>query len=196
MKIYHNVLSVDRQDCIENLILNNNSFSWQLDKTLYHDEIDETLKQSNYFDCHQMIHHFVFNGQFYSNYTKNILDYLNWPVLCNELNVPNNIWRMKTNLMFKNKNKKTNTPHTDSSKKHISMIYYVNDSDGETTFYNKLRGDDLSNIKSIKKFNPRKGSFLIFDGTQYHSSRPPQNKELRCVINFNLLLDAPSSFVN
>jgi len=195
--IYHsNSLSIKRQNDIENIILRNNSFSWQLDRTLYQHEIDRSLNQRQYFDCHQMIHHFVVNGQFCSNYTKTILDYLHWPLLCQELNIPNNIWRMKTNLMFKNKSHKTNTPHTDSSKKHISMIYYVNDSDGETTIYNKTTGEDLKNIRPVKKIKPKKGSLLIFDGSKYHSSKPPQTNEMRCVINFNLLLDTPSTFVN
>lgn len=196
MKIYHNVLSKEQQDLLENLILKNNSFSWQLDKTLYQHEIKDGLNQNNYFDCHQMIHQFIVNGRFYSNYTKSVLDFLRWPSLCYELNIPNNIWRMKTNLMFKNKSNKTNTPHTDSIKKHISVIYYVNDADGETTIYNKIVGENLKDIKPVKKFKPKKGSFLIFDGSRYHSSKPPQNNELRCVINFNLLLDSPTTFIN
>lgn len=194
MNYYENVLTVDQKNSIEKLLLKNNNFYWQLDKTLYGEEINKTLNFMNYFDCHQMIHQFIVNGNLFSNYTKTILDYMNWPVLCNKLNIPNNIWKMKTNLMFNLKSNKTNTPHVDSNKIHISMIYYVNDSDGETTIYNKIAGENLKDIKPVKKFKPKKGSFLIFDGSRYHSSKPPQNTELRCVINFNLLLENPSQY--
>ena len=194
MNYYENVLTVDQKNSIEKLLLKNNNFCWQLDKTLYGEEINKTLNSMNYFDCYQMIHQFIINGNLFSNYTKPILDHMNWSVLCNKLNIPNNIWRMKTNLMFNHRSNKTNTPHIDSDKKHISMIYYVNDSDGETTIYNKISGENLKDIKPVKKFKPKKGSFLIFDGSRYHSSKPPQNNELRCVINFNLLLENPSQY--
>lgn len=196
MRYYENVLDLEQKNNIEKLLLHNSNFYWQLDKTLYQTEIDKTLNAKNYFDCHQMIHQFIVNGNLFSNYTKTVLDCMNWPVLCNKLNIPNNIWRMKTNLMFNHRSNKTNTPHVDCSKQHISMIYYVNDSDGETTIYDKNLGENLKNIRPIKKFKPKKGSFLVFDGNRYHSSRPPQNNNLRCVINFNLLLNVPSQYIN
>lgn len=187
MQFYDRYLSNKAADSIEKILLKDFNTFWKLDRTLYPDEYGEGLNSRRYFDCPQMVHDFVRYGEIKSEFTQSILRNMNWPVLCQNLGIPNNVWRMKSNLMFKNKTSKSNTPHIDSNKKHIAMIYYVNDSDGETTIYNKVRGDDLRRMRPIKKFKPRKGSFLVFDGEKYHSSRPPQNHDLRCVINFDLL---------
>jgi hypothetical protein len=133
------------------------------------------------------VHRFITNGEVTSIYTDVLLQSLDWINLCQKIEIPNNIKRLKTNLLFTNSIKKSNTPHIDYNFNHIVLLYYVNDSDGETTIYNKKYGDDLGDIKPKYKFKPKKGDFLKFDGLLYHSSKPPQKNEMRCVLNFNLI---------
>jgi len=97
------------------------------------------------------------------------------------------MYRCKANLLQANikylKNSH-NTPHTDFDldliKKNniITAIYYVNNSDGDTFFFNKN--------KVYKKITPKKGRFLFFRGNIPHASSNPLENELRCVINFNI----------
>ena len=84
-------------------------------------------------------------------------------------------------------------PHTDwnSDVEHTVVIYYVNDSNGETCLIDKTNKEvELKNIlnvdyKVIKKVSPKKGRLVVFDGSIYHASSSPTLMP-RCVINFNL----------
>ena len=81
------------------------------------------------------------------------------------------------------------TPHVDSTDKHIVLLYYVNDSDGETYFFQeKYDGTIKKNGTIMKIIKPEKGKYVIFDGTQFHASSQPSNN-LRSVINFNFHAD-------
>ena len=70
-------------------------------------------------------------------------------------------------------------PHIDLPYPHFSMIYYVNDADGETVFF-----DGNNNI--VKRVMPKKGRVALFDGSILHSAGIP-TKNSRCIINFNIL---------
>ena len=85
---------------------------------------------------------------------------------------------MQTNLLLKTQST-SNMPHIDYPDPHIVMLYYVNDSSGPTTFYNKK-------FKVKKEVMPKKGRIIMFDGSTYHSSTPPITNDYRCVINFDL----------
>jgi len=93
------------------------------------------------------------------------------------LNIPNNI------------ECKIDTPHTDFNYEHFTMLYYVNDSDGPTNFYDQFYSlqntePQLDKLKITQQVEPKKGRFVIFDGLQYHSSSTPVN-DIRIAINFN-----------
>lgn len=68
-------------------------------------------------------------------------------------------------------------PHTDRPEKHLGLIYYVNDSDGDTVFFEKE--------KIIEKVTPKKGRIVLFDGETLHSGGFPTNNP-RCIVNFNI----------
>ena len=74
------------------------------------------------------------------------------------------------------------------------LLYYVNDSDGNTILYDKTIDDipfeehypdehyDLNITHSI---TPKKGRVLFFDGRHYHAPSSP-SKSMRCVITLDL----------
>jgi hypothetical protein len=87
--------------------------------------------------------------------------------------------------------------HTDWDNNHMSAVYYVNDSDGDTIFYKEKRDQNL-NINSFewskdKKFtidqtvSPKSDRIVVFDGLTYHSSSTPVDNNYRIIINFNWL---------
>ena len=86
--------------------------------------------------------------------------------------------------------------HVDQFFPHYSIIYYVNNTDGDTIFYNNTLGDeyenwsekllidkDLSYWEEFKRVSPKKGRVVIFDGKIFHRSSYP-TKENRYIINF------------
>ncbi len=76
-------------------------------------------------------------------------------------------------------------------------VYYVNDSDGPTIFYDEtyesakqkgLSDKDLTDNKmNVKqKVEPKKGRLVMFDGNLFHSTGIPKNN-VRSIINYNFL---------
>jgi|TARA_B110000238_G_C15982845_1_gene376803 hypothetical protein len=70
-------------------------------------------------------------------------------------------------------------PHIDLQYRHTVIIYYVNDSGGETVFFDKQG-------KEIRRVMPKKGRVAVFDGFISHSAGIP-TKDTRCIINYNIL---------
>ena len=61
----------------------------------------------------------------------------------------------------------------------INIIYFVNDSDGDTFIFD---GDPLS-LTIKQRITPKANSILIFDGDFYHASSNPIKSNRRIVIN-------------
>jgi len=93
------------------------------------------------------------------------------------------LYRCKVNLntidsRFENK---YYAPHVDNSfENQITAIYYVNDSDGDTFFF-----DDDGNV--TKTVTPKKGRLVWWRGKIFHAKSSPAKSVKRLVINFNLL---------
>ena len=70
------------------------------------------------------------------------------------------------------------SPHIDMEMGHTVCLYYVNNTDGDTFFFN---GKNI-----IKRVSPKKGRCVLFDGKIFHASSKP-TKEKRIVINYNFI---------
>ena len=83
------------------------------------------------------------------------------------------------------KSKEDDTPHIDldEGERHIVVLYYVKDSDGDTIIYNERTESDTYTIK--QKVTPKQGRVVIFDGGQYHTAQQAVNT-VRCIANYNL----------
>jgi hypothetical protein len=71
-------------------------------------------------------------------------------------------------------------PHVDSDIPHIVVLYYVNDADGDTYFFD----DDGNTIKTV---SPKKGRVAVFDGSIMHGGGVPK-KGKRSVVNLNVVI--------
>jgi len=115
-------------------------------------------------------------------------------------------YRAKVNKLTANKqysqfNNKVSM-HIDRDIKHVSMVYYISNADGDTKFYNLLNGNiqnfveyvknkEFNRFQEIRAITPNKGSIVIFDGyTPHHSSYPTVTD--RYVINYNVVPDLTS----
>lgn len=74
------------------------------------------------------------------------------------------------------------TPHIDFANDHMVLIYYVNDSDGDTVIF-----EDHKKEIVLKKINHKKGRFVLFDGNLYHSAGINKVSDLRINLNYNIL---------
>lgn len=110
----------------------------------------------------------------------------------------NHIVRMRLNFHSSNPDSKLeyHLPHIDSFFPHYNLIYYLNDSDGDTFIFNetndtfdinkdqKIVTDNNFTIKT--RISPKQGRCIIFNGKYYHSSSYPRKSIFRSVMNVNL----------
>lgn len=76
-----------------------------------------------------------------------------------------------------------NNIHTDSAEPHTVLLYYVNDSDGPTYFFNHQN-------EVVDTVSAKKGRAVIFDGSIKHASSCPKNgSRITLNINFKKGLD-------
>jgi hypothetical protein len=77
------------------------------------------------------------------------------------------------------------SPHIDldPGDEHTVVLYYVNDSDGDTIIYNER--EESSTYTEKQRVTPKQGRVVIFDGRQYHTAQQPSNGT-RCIVNYNL----------
>jgi len=88
-------------------------------------------------------------------------------------------------------------PHVDfnSSRPYHTLIYYVDDSDGDTIIFDKVfnpeedRYDPIlaEPLPELLRITPIKGTGLFFNGHRYHAGNYPINHSSRIVINFDFL---------
>tara|TARA_B110000902_G_scaffold266958_1_gene357145 strand:- start:8083 stop:8673 length:591 start_codon:yes stop_codon:yes gene_type:complete len=110
-----------------------------------------------------------------------------------------NLLRLKINKLspLKSKIEDKYGIHIDRWDNHYSIIYYINDSDGDTIFYSNTLGDQLPNwtnivsdknltyFNEIKRVKPKKGRAVVFKGDIFHNATYPLNGD-RYVANFNI----------
>jgi hypothetical protein len=86
------------------------------------------------------------------------------------------------------------TPHLDiEGAKGITAIYYLNDADGDTLFFENPKEPEYANgnvtipyeLKVIERIRPKQGTLVYFDNSILHSGQPPQESSYRSVINLN-----------
>ena len=89
--------------------------------------------------------------------------------------LPNsNPWRIKANLLQPHPDAGEHHPwHIDSTNSYTSMIYYINDSDGDT-FLNKIE---------TQRITPKANTAVIFPSNLWHASSNP-TKGRRMVLNY------------
>jgi len=91
------------------------------------------------------------------------------------------IFRAKANLLTQYQNNKKeyyDTPHVDSYFPHYVLLYYVNDSDGDTILF--------KNRKIWKRVSPKKNRLLMFNHKMLHASSHPIEAIARVVLNYNV----------
>jgi len=169
-------------------------------------EIEEQLSFKNYIDNNKNIN-YIFNtssvtsdikpnGSLQINYPQftfpiyDIGPFIPDPIIFTKLytwldknNLNNNsIFRIKMNTIFPFPHateKNHGMMHQDmESKDYLSVIYYVNNSDGDTYFF--------KDNEIIKRVSPKQGRAVVFNSNIFHCASCPVNAVYRQAINFIL----------
>jgi hypothetical protein len=102
---------------------------------------------------------------------------------------PSQMFRIKANLLVRSAapgGPKPFTPHVDMPKRHLVLIYYVNDSDGDTLILDKTY-PEWQNAAVAHAVGPKKGRAVLFDGRHYHCGTCPAQHDARIVINYDFV---------
>jgi hypothetical protein len=103
---------------------------------------------------------------------------------------PTRLLRIKANLLVRCSSSPTGprpfAPHVDMPTPHWVMIYYVNDSDGDTVILDKTY-PDRENAAVLRAISPKKGRAILFDGRHYHCGTAPTHHDTRVVFNYDFV---------
>jgi len=156
-----------------------NDFPWYYQDKSCKDDAD--FSKNNIIDS-PLLFHLLFNEGKKSHYFDLVEPIIN---VINSTHAPiKNLKRIKANLTVPNlattrmTNLDSHGPiHVDSSKEnYYSLIYYVNDSDGYTYFY---EGDQI-----IYRRSPKINKAILFPSNTKHAGNTPFKTDKRIVLNF------------
>jgi hypothetical protein len=145
---------------------------------------------SNIFEYSQFVHVFVVAGQGNSSFVDLVAKiHLRAGA---KYGFDDSITRIKSNYctkVFDQRPDAHQSPHIDCVDDHWVMIYYVNDSDGDTfifeeKLYNHLPVESVKTLTVKDRIPPKQGRIVIFDGACLHAGMHPRTHDSRMVINF------------
>lgn len=199
IKIIDNLLPKAYQDAIEDMVFNQ-EFDWHY----VNDVTDQAYENVQGYRSLDGFGHVLFLGP------KTVSKYYDFvkPILLHavsNLDMPfdfNKVWRARIGLMFGRRegDPEYNNPHVDHVVPHWTGLYYINDNDGPTYIFDQKvtdipftkRNDSgiLDYVNSTKmtvaeKVEPKKGRFVLFNGSRFHASSRPVTANKRAVITFN-----------
>jgi len=95
--------------------------------------------------------------------------------------------RIKINLLLKQESFPTshyNVAHVDNiHEDKWSLVYYLNDADGDTVLFNEFKSDYPDKLTVFKNISPKKNRLVLFNSSRYHASSNPRINSERLVIN-------------
>mgnify|MGYP003350500967 CR=1 FL=1 len=103
-----------------------------------------------------------------------------------------------------------NIPHVDATWPHKTVVFYLNDSDGDTRLFHQFQNrlpreletfDQSATDEELDEYaknfissgftvqqsvTPKANRMVVFDGSQYHTAGMPVNTERRVILNINI----------
>ena len=165
--------------------MTNWDFLWQ-----YHDNsTPPSIIDKNTVDTAQFTRVLLSHGEFlspqFNHELMQILAYLQIKIN-KKLSV---IGRIKSNLLLPFINFNSNSyhyPHIDQEKDWTTALLYLNDSDGDTFFFDNPSENhkEIDSLEIITRITPKKGRIVVFNSSILHAGSLPQNTNNRLVINF------------
>jgi len=180
--IFDNIIDSKAQKHIQDIIFK--EIRWQF--------IPDVTKPDNKQQRPGFSYHFITDKTNVFDYHKDVLKIID--AACQKINFKRQDClqgRSFLQLPLNLKDKRLDAPHVDADIDHLVVLYYVNDSDGDTVIYENLfEGYDnvphFNELKEKKRVTPKAGRVVIFNGKHWHTSNQPEHN-VRCIINYNLV---------
>jgi hypothetical protein len=194
VNVIKDFIPVETQNQIEELLFSQN-FPWFFNpQTVYED-----LNQGYFFNDKNTVSGSQFNHTFFSDYKinsdfcKELTPLMFYFSLLSGIKINNPI-RIKANLTTPDIEYALNLhrpAHYDTLDGNvITAIYYVNDADGDTIFFEdpiNKKSSTVEELKEIKRVSPKKGQMVYFKANTLHANALCKDAKYRCVINFNFV---------
>jgi len=194
MQIVDNLISLKYQQQIKNMFTSFN-FPWFFNKSNIDIEYKNIMSENyNIFDTYsenpQFSHIFFLDGTIKSDEMKfNLLKPL-IEIIEDKFDIKNSdkkkLQRIKANLLTPSRptfENKCNIPHTDGFYETDTVLYYVNDSDGDTIIFEENLHTYKGTFNKDITISPKMGRVAFFDSSTYHTSSCPINSKYRIVLN-------------
>jgi hypothetical protein len=94
---------------------------------------------------------------------------------------PQQIVRVRSDMTMYNPSNHRHELHTDFPEEHMTAIFYMNTSDGNTLLFDR-DGKEL-----IQEVEPIENRLVIFDGLMQHTGHSPSKHKSRVLINMNFM---------
>ena len=178
MKVIDNFLSVSYHKELRDY-MNSPYFEWHYNSNITNEDKESSLNEFGFF------------SMFYdeNGLRESTISRFWYPGLLQTLDAVNGskILRSRGDMTMYDPTNKVHDIHTDFDYPHISVVYYVNDSDGDTIFYDgsKVMGKIPENVKETNRVTPKANSLVMFDGSTLHTSTSPTKHKNRIIINSN-----------
>ena len=182
-EIFEDLLPISYVDTIEATF--NNPLPWYYTESASGIGANYDINDKNIFDSSQFVHTIMDEDEPQSNLVELVRPVF-WFLEQRTGLRPRKIERIKANLQTPNKSKpgNYNPPHVDvTAPTGMSLLYYINDSDGDTVFFDKTIDDGYNDLAIANRVTPKKGRSVLFPSNQFHSSSFPSQGR-RMVINF------------
>lgn len=187
MEIFDDIIPVWYQNALEDTFLGGN-VPWKFLERINENDIPMNIQGAEISNNLSALSHLMFfNGRPTSEYYHLVLP-LMYSIEQMTGRMPREILKIKSGMVFSNSRELIGTPHADTDIPHNTFLYYVNDSDGDTYFFDRFIGDDIDGMKVVNRVSPKRGRAVIFDGQQYHSTGYPVYTRQRAFINVNYTL--------
>jgi len=185
--VIDDAISKNYQDAIEARIMHDPAFPWYFVSSISKKSKDYSQLEGDTFG---FSHQFCNRNGSISKITDFLLP-LAYEACAHISFVPNKFYYGRAFMTLPAHNTR-NLLHVDLLDPHISVLYYIHDSTGNTVFVDKTINDydqdtinTIDNLPIRKEVTPKKGRVVIFDGRFYHASSNPDVGR-RCIINFNI----------
>ena len=181
MQILDDFLPISLSNTLETILTTSGEFPWYLISCTSGYHPTETILDDKTLDSPQFVYYFKNGITMFQNI--NLVMPLYHAIQAREKK-KFDINRMKSNLLYKNSSYPTDFHHMAHRDHNFpnfkSLLYYVNDSDGDTFFFNK------TDLTLTERITPKKNRAVFFDSDTFHASSSPKETEFRVVVNMIL----------
>lgn len=206
--LIENVVPESLQTDIINRLQGINHFPWFLLHRIGHPDFFKAGTTPGYLDPNITddvgFFHMAFDGEAtspYYDFFKMILEFFS-----EKTNIKvKNLLRIRlryTHTSINHSSDKYAPPHVDfpTNDPYSTLIYYVNDSDGDTFIFDKIFNQKEGSydpifsepLPELIRITPKQGTALFFNGHRYHAGNYPIKHSSRIVINFDFEIDDTS----